>query len=105
LPNNTAWSAALLTIILAATQASAADPKNGERLARRWCAECHVVAQDQTRASADVASFRSLAQRPGFDAGKLAFFLLAPHPKMPGMALTRNEAGDIAAYVATLGRK
>ena len=48
-------------------------------------------------------SFASVARRPDFDAAKLAFFLLDPHPKMPNMALTRREAEDIAAYIARLG--
>jgi hypothetical protein len=25
-----------------------------------------------------------------------------PHPKMPNMQLSRTEAGDLAAYIATL---
>jgi len=33
---------------------------------------------------------------------KLAFFLLDPHPKMPNFPLTRIEAGDISAYIASL---
>ena len=33
---------------------------------------------------------------------KLTFFLLDPHPKMPNMQLTRTEAGDLAAYIASL---
>jgi hypothetical protein len=28
--------------------------------------------------------------------------LLDPHPKMPDMALSRAEAADLAAYIATL---
>ena len=31
-----------------------------------------------------------------------AFFLLEPHPKMPNMQLSRSEAADLAAYIATL---
>ena len=42
------------------------------------------------------------AKIPGFDAAKVALFLLAPHPKMPDMELSRIEAGDLAAYIATL---
>jgi mono/diheme cytochrome c family protein len=82
--------------------AAAADPGNGERLAKRWCSACHVVAADQQTASADVPPFSTIAQRPGFSPEKLAFFLLEPHPKMPSMALTRREATDIADYIATL---
>ena len=48
--------------------------------------------------------FASIAKKPGFDAGQIAVFLLDPHPKMPNMSLTRNEAGDLAAYIATLGK-
>jgi hypothetical protein len=39
---------------------------------------------------------------PGLDAAKIAHFLLDPHPKMPDMSLSRTEAADIAAYIATL---
>jgi mono/diheme cytochrome c family protein len=83
-------------------QAWAADPANGERLARRWCASCHVVAADQKQASADVPAFSTIARMSGFDRDELAFFLLDPHPKMPDMSLTRSEAADLAAYIATL---
>jgi mono/diheme cytochrome c family protein len=44
----------------------------------------------------------SIAARPDFDPAKLAFILLDPHPKMPNMQLSRDEASDIAAYIATL---
>jgi hypothetical protein len=39
---------------------------------------------------------------PNFDAAKIALFLLDPHPKMPNMS--RKEAADLAAYIATLKR-
>jgi mono/diheme cytochrome c family protein len=90
--------AASLSLLL---NAAVADPTNGERLAKRWCSACHVVAADQSRASADVPPFATIAQDPGFSSAKLAFFLLDPHPKMPSMALTRREATDIADYIAT----
>jgi mono/diheme cytochrome c family protein len=32
----------------------------------------------------------------------LAFFLLDPHPKMPSFPLSRAEAADLAAYIASL---
>lgn len=80
----------------------AADPDHGADLAGRWCASCHVVANGQKQASADVPSFASVARRPDFSAERLAFFLLEPHPKMPNFPLSRSEATDIAAYIATL---
>lgn len=83
---------------------AAADPENGERLARRWCSACHVVALDQHQASADVPAFATIARAPDFTAGKLALFLLEPHPKMPNMALSRREATDLAEYIAKLAK-
>ena len=94
--------ASMLLSGLCASAAAAADAQHGKELARQWCAECHLVASDQSRANADVASFASLARRSDFSAAHLAFFLLDPHPKMPNLALTRVEAADLAAYIATL---
>ena len=82
--------------------AMAADADHGGELAKRWCASCHVVGSDQKRASADVPPFATIARRSDFNAEKLAFFLLEPHPKMPNFPLSRNEAGDIAAYIGSL---
>lgn len=95
----------LLVAVTALPQAAAAaDAANGERLAKRWCAACHVVAADQKSGNTQVAPFSAIAKLSGFDAGKLALFLLMPHPKMPDMNLTRNEAADLAAYIVSQGR-
>jgi len=88
---------------LATAPAFAADADNGKRLAHRWCAACHVVSATQHSATTDQAPpFATIAKIPGFDAAKVALFLLAPHPKMPDMELSRTEAGNLAAYIATL---
>ena len=86
------------------TPALGADPDNGQRLARRWCAPCHVVGPNQIiRPTSKAPPFATIANRPDFDADKLALFLLEPHPKMPDMGLfSRIEAADLAAYIATL---
>jgi mono/diheme cytochrome c family protein len=84
--------------------AFAADADNGSRLAQRWCASCHIVTGTQSRGTDAVPSFASIAQREGFSADRLAFFLLIPHPIMPNMSLSRDEAQDIAAYIATQRR-
>lgn len=88
--------------LFAVTPVLGADASNGERLARRWCSSCHVVASNQRRTTGEAIPFATLAKRPDFDAPKVAFFLLNPHPKMPNMGLSRTEAGDLAAYIATL---
>jgi mono/diheme cytochrome c family protein len=84
--------------------ALAADIRQGEQLALRWCAGCHLVTTDQRQGTTEAPPFASIASRPGFDTNHLAFFLLEPHPKMPNMSLTRIEAGDIAAYIASLAK-
>jgi mono/diheme cytochrome c family protein len=87
-----------------AGSAAAADADNGGTLAKRWCAACHVVAADQRHGSTSAAPFSEIAKQPGLDAAKLALFLLAPHPRMPDMSLSRSEAADLAAYIETQGR-
>jgi len=77
---------------------AAADSDNGQRLAQRWCASCDVISTRPREASDAVAPFSAMAQVRQFDAQKLAFFLLDPHPKMPDMTLSRREAEDLAAY-------
>jgi mono/diheme cytochrome c family protein len=87
---------------LAAGPAFGADANNGERLAHRWCDTCHMVAAGQVRASGDVPPFATIARRPDLDAATVALFLLEPHPKMPDLGLSRTQAADLAAYIATL---
>jgi len=92
-------------LLAAATQvAAAADIANGEKLAKRWCAACHVVAADQKSGNTQVSPFSAIAKLPGFDDARLALYLLTPHPRMPDMNLSRNEAADLAAYIVSQGR-
>ena len=95
--------AAALAAMLLPQSGFAADAGNGARLATRWCEACHVIRPDQRRSSIDAAPpFATIAARPGFDAARIALFLLDPHPKMPDMSLTRAEAADLAAYIGSL---
>jgi mono/diheme cytochrome c family protein len=99
--------AGLLSLFLVAALAEAgraADVSSGERMARRWCAACHVVAADQTRGNTQAPPFSTIGKRPGFDEGKVALFLLLPHPRMPDMNLSRSEAADLAAYIVQQGK-
>jgi mono/diheme cytochrome c family protein len=91
-----------LGAVIFGSDAWGADAHNGEVLARRWCATCHLVASDQQGPAGEASPFVSMAKLPAFDAHRLAFFLLNPHPRMPDMGLTRREAEDLAAYIATL---
>jgi cytochrome c2 len=90
----------LLLLVGAHHSSLAADPDNGETLAKRWCTGCHVVSEEQRKGTDIAPSFASIAGRPDFDEDKLATFLLEPHPKMSNMALTRGETKNLAAYIA-----
>lgn len=94
----------LVGMMLLTEAAGAADAAKGEAMARRWCATCHVVARDQSRGSTQAPPFSAIAKAPDFDAGKLALFLLLPHPRMPDMNLSRSEAADLAAYIERQAR-
>jgi mono/diheme cytochrome c family protein len=96
-----------LGAFLAATPVLAADPPadsaNGERIAERWCANCHAVAAVPERAPADgVPTFRAIANRPGYQNGQIKTFLAMPHSPMPNLSLTRTEIADLAAYLDRL---
>ena len=94
----------LVAIMALPHAAAAADAANGEKLAKRWCAACHVVAPDQAHGNTQASPFSAIAKEPGIDAAKLALYLLLPHPKMPDMNLSRSEAADLAVYIARQGK-
>ncbi len=93
-----------LSAALTKGAAMPADAAHGEQLAKRWCAACHIVAADQTGGADNVPALASIAKMPGFSADNIAQFLVDPHPKMPDMQLTRDEAKDLGAYIASLAR-
>jgi mono/diheme cytochrome c family protein len=102
------WAAGLVWLAVAGLPVSGAvaqgwgDAAAGKEMAMRWCAECHLVAPDQARASADVPTFMDIAQRVNGDFAVIEGFLIDPHPAMPVMSLTRQEIRDLIAYFATL---
>jgi cytochrome c2 len=95
-------AAAFLMLFALPVCALAADAERGEIIAKRWCAACHLVSSDQTRANSDAPSFSSIARKKSTE--KLTAFLTDPHPKMPDMNLTRGEIADIVAYIKSLDR-
>jgi mono/diheme cytochrome c family protein len=96
---------AALALALPALTSSAAvayDAARGAKLAKHWCASCHIVSSDQTKGSDAAPPFSSIANRPDFTERKTARFLAHSHPRMPGVHLSRDEARDLSAYIATL---
>lgn len=74
----------------------------GEAIARQWCANCHVVAKDQTRGNPDVPTFHTIAKDPDLSDDRIETFLAGTHPVMPDMALSRAEIESLVAYIRTL---
>jgi len=96
--------AALTTVGLAAPCALAADADNGKRLAEQHCSPCHIVEPNRGRGVvADSPPFETIAQKFGNAPEAIAFAILAPHPRM-NLALSRRDAQDIGAYIATLAK-
>ncbi|NBN65859.1 cytochrome C552 [Microvirga tunisiensis] len=88
---------------LAPVAAGAGQADAGGRLARQWCAACHVVAQNQDRAATiGVPSFFDIAANPDMTREKIETFLADPHPKMPDMGLSNPDIRDLAAYIVSL---
>lgn len=94
--------AAAIAVGLLAPAVAHADAAGGERLARQWCVNCHVV--DGGGAATTIPqgppSFRTAAGH--LDDGQLRAFLTRPHGAMPDLALTRAEIDDLVAYIRTM---
>ena len=96
-------AALMLVATAASAQTAPADPAVGLTAAKRWCADCHVIAGDQRGAGPDAApTWTSLMRDPAVTPGGLRQFLLAPHRGMPNLQLSRQDIDDIVAYMLTL---
>jgi mono/diheme cytochrome c family protein len=78
------------------------DAAYGRGLAIRWCSSCHMVTADQQRSKPGAPPFTTIAQSQDFNADRLARLMLAPHPNMAKLVLSRSAIDDIAAYILSL---
>lgn len=81
------------------------DAKTGHQIASKLCSGCHIV--DTAAAAgktmpADVPTFEEIAGQPDQSAEKIAGRIVIPHPPMPTISLTREEIGDVSAYIMSL---
>lgn len=96
---------AAATIFAPASAQQQPDARVGERLARQWCAGCHLVASDGRAPAPDTAPpFASIAARPGATPGALRSIIQMPYPRMPQIALSRDEVEHIVAYILSMKR-
>jgi mono/diheme cytochrome c family protein len=90
-----------LVLMVSSTSTFAAGIERGRQLARRSCSVCHVVVAGQKPGVPPAPAFRSIAKSPQFRA-KGAKLLWEVHGTMPNLALTGEEADDVAAYIKSL---
>lgn len=94
--------AAASAMIATSTAASAADIGHGEKLARDWCSNCHLVTSDQTSSGDSAPTFNSIAGTAAERSDDLRAWLADPHPPMPNFDLTVYEINDLLAYIESL---
>lgn len=79
------------------------DVSAGRELALNWCAECHLVVENQDRVPSDaVPTFFSIADDRSTTELGLRVFLTSPHANMPNIMLTRDQIDEIIAYILSL---
>jgi mono/diheme cytochrome c family protein len=93
--------AALAAMAAPVAAQTVGDPAQGARLARQWCAHCHVVGPGIP--GGDVAPpFASVARLSSTTALSLRVYLQTPHRRMPDWMLSRTETDDLIAYILSL---
>ena len=80
------------------------DAEEGGRLARRWCADCHVVGSEQERGGDAAPAVAAIAEARAGQEAWLAGWLSDPHPPMPDLGLSRRQIEDVIAYLDSLRR-
>jgi mono/diheme cytochrome c family protein len=87
-----------LVLLAGATAPFAQDIGHGQRLAERWCTECHAIGSVPAKRNRAPA-FAAIAAKPNISSDVIAAFLLLPHATMPNPPLSRKDAEDIAAFM------
>jgi len=77
----------------------------GEKLAGRYCSQCHVIAPNGEGGWTDAPKFEDIANRPTASAAALSAFTQQPHIHMVNTGRPRGEANDLAAYIMSLRHK
>lgn len=86
----------------AASGAVADEVGTGRGIAERWCAACHVVADEQPSGTDMAPAFRTLAADPARSDAWLRGWIADPHPPMPDPGLSRAQIEAVVGYLASL---
>jgi mono/diheme cytochrome c family protein len=91
----------MVFIVQISSASAAGDPESGRLLTQRWCSGCHAV--PSARSASDAApSFASVAKAHKDDPSWVRVWLMAPHPPMEGINLSRQQIDDVIAYLQSL---
>ena|SRR5437899_8447605 len=84
----------------------AQDIEQGQQLATRWCANCHVVERTAAAASANgLPTFPAIAVSSRTTPEMLRATMSAQHGRMPDLQLTKRQQDDLIAYISSLRQK
>lgn len=92
-----------VALVFFGSAALAQDAENGERLAARWCADCHATGTSAAKAR-QVMPFAAIAAKPGISSELITNFLMLPHATMPNLPIRKGDAQDIAAFIMQMKR-
>jgi mono/diheme cytochrome c family protein len=96
-------SIALVSLTPVAVCQDAGDARKGATYARKVCAECHAISDEQTSSpSSKAPSFSAVANAPGMTATALIVWFRTPHPTMPNLIIEPQNQKDLAAYIMSL---
>ena len=95
----------LMIVAAMSTSTSAADIKQGEKLAKQWCSNCHVIGADQVQGADSAPAFAAIAETAAERTDDLRAWLADPHPPMPNLSLTNYEIDDLLAYIQELNNQ
>lgn len=95
---------AAVVLALAAGAVRAEDPKEGRRIAKLWCSDCHVVDNELPKGR-DAPAFKDIAQQIPMSETYMDTWLKNPRRPMHRFRLTPKMVEDIVGYLKTLQEK
>ncbi len=79
------------------------NPARGLEYAQANCAGCHAILVDETESpNPDSPAFSAMAATSGVTRTALSVFLQTPHPTMPNLIVTGEDADNVIAYILSL---
>jgi cytochrome c len=90
--------------VRAEEEAPTARERHGHALAERMCASCHAIDKSGSSPHAGAPPFRELSRRVDLDrfSNRLREGLMSGHPDMPTFRFSREDAGDLVAYLRSI---